>query len=187
MMGDIGQDIIRRAASGDVEAFEMIYRENADFVYNVAWRVVRSREDAQEVAQEVFLTAYHQLKNFRFESSVRTWLYRVTVNLSINRAKKESRTRDRTVEYDDAGQPARAPSLTERRIDGEYHRGVIDALLAALTPEQRACVVLRNMEGLSYQEMAQALNIDINAVRSRLKRAREKMLALKKEVMAHEL
>jgi len=90
-MQDITGNIIIRASEGDIDAFEMIYREYLDFVSNVAFRVVNTREDAEEVTQEVFLNIYRQLKYFRFESSLKTWIYRITVNTAINYSKKESK------------------------------------------------------------------------------------------------
>jgi RNA polymerase sigma-70 factor (ECF subfamily) len=186
-MQDIHEDFVRKASEGDVESFEKIFRSYADYVYNIALRIVQNREDAQEITQEVFVSVYHNLKNFRFQAKLKTWIYRITVNMAINRTKKESKMKDRTVDYDDASISGNPLSSLDDRVEKEYKESIIKKLLDALTPEQRACIVLRNIEGLSYQEIAQVLNIGINAVRSRLKRAREKALALKKEVMVNEL
>src|SRR5277367_7042492 len=99
-MEDIARDILIRASQGDMRAFEEVYKKSNSFVYNVAYRVVNNREDALEVSQEVFMIIHHKLKEFRFESSFKTWAYRITANYAINYAKKSSRTK--TVPYEDA-------------------------------------------------------------------------------------
>ena len=86
-MHEISADILKKASSGDISSFEMIYNRTSDFVYNVALRILNNNEDAEEVMQEVFLTVYHKLKYFRFESSIKTWIYRIAVNRAINLAK----------------------------------------------------------------------------------------------------
>ncbi|MEW6615905.1 MAG: RNA polymerase sigma factor [Thermodesulfobacteriota bacterium] len=186
-MQDVHEDFARRASEGDVESFEKIFRSYTDYVYNIALRIVQNREDAQEVTQEVFISVYHNLKNFRFQAKLKTWIYRITINMAINRTKKESKMNDRTVDYNNASAPGNPLSSLDNRVEREHKESIIKKLLDALTPEQRVCIVLRNIEGLSYQEIAQVLNINTNAVRSRLKRAREKVLALRKEVMVNEL
>jgi RNA polymerase sigma-70 factor (ECF subfamily) len=186
-MQDISDDILVRASRGDTEAFKIIYDAASGFVYNVVYRVVGHKEDAEEVTQEVFLTVYHKLKDFRFQSSFKTWVYRVAVNSAINYAKKVSKERNRTVEYDEQLNAVGVPEEARAEMDRGVYRRTVDELLSKLNPEQRACVVLRNIEGLSYQEIAEALKININTVRSRLKRGRESLLALRKEVVSHEL
>lgn len=181
-MQEITQEILTKAAAGDLKAFETIYRETSSFVYNVAFRVINNKEDTEEVVQEVFLTVHHKLKEFRFESSFKTWIYRVTVNHAINMAKKMSKIRDKAMVYDEQIHPVPVAAEIENKMEREHSEGIVGELLNAINPDQRACVVLRNIEGLSYEEIAKTLKININTVRSRLKRAREKMLSLKKQV-----
>ncbi|MFH1622765.1 MAG: RNA polymerase sigma factor [Candidatus Omnitrophota bacterium] len=186
-MQDIGEDIIIRASEGDVGSFEKIYRAYSGFVYNVSLRIARSHRDAEEVTQNVFLILYRKLKSFRFRSSLKTWIYRIAVNLAINHAKKVSKERDRVVEYDDSIGIEPSRDVIGENLDREQKEKTIARLLGALNPDQRACIVLRNINGLSYEEIAQTLNININTVRTRLKRARERLLTLRREVMADEL
>ena len=191
-MLDIPEDVLNKSAAGDLQSFEVIYKEAAGFVYNVALRMVNNKEDAEEVTQEVFLLIYRKLKNFRFESSFKTWVYRVTVNCALNFVKKRSRGRDKNVPYDEqlsagaeflfAGRPG---GSAQKELDRRDQAQLIERLLGRIHPDQRACVVLRDLEGLSYQQIAQLLQININTVRSRLKRAREKLLMMRKEV-SHE-
>ena len=186
-MQDISGNIIIRASQGDINAFEMIYREYIDFVSNVAYRVVNSREDAEEVTQEVFLNIYRQLKYFRFESSLKTWIYRITVNSAINYSKKASKHHSEMAGYMDVSERVNSNERAPDKISGEFNEEIITTLLNAITPDQRACIVLRSIEGLSYQEIAGTLKIPVNTVRSRIKRARETMLSLREEVMKNDL
>ena len=181
-MQEITQDILVKAGQGDLNAFETVYKAASSFVYNVAYRVVGNKEDAQEVAQEVFVTVYHKLKDFRFESSFKTWVYRITVNQAINMAKKISKIRNKTTSFDESIDPPSVEPQIEAHMEQEHNEKTIAGLLNILNPDQRACVVLRNIEGLSYEQIAQALHININTVRTRLKRAREKLLMFKKQV-----
>ncbi len=187
MHNNLPEDVIVRASNGDIAAFRDIYDAYSDFVFNVALRVTRYREDAKEITQEVFVTVHNKLKSFRHRSSLRTWMYRITVNTSLNYIKKHARLKSRTVEYDDALGSSYSRDYAAEKADREHNEGIINRLLGMLTPEQRVCIVLRSMEGLSYEEMANVLSIDVNAVRSRLKRAREKLLSVRKEVLENEL
>src|SRR3990172_6391594 len=186
-MQEIDGDIIMRASEGDIDAFEVIYREYIDFVSNVAFRVVNSREDAEEVTQEVFLNIYRQLKYFRFESSLKTWIYRITVNTAINYSKKASKHHSEMAGYMEVSDRVNTNEHAPDKISGEFNEEIIATLLDAITPDQRACIVLRSIEGLSYQEIAETLKIPVNTVRSRIKRARETMLSLREEVMKNDL
>jgi RNA polymerase sigma-70 factor (ECF subfamily) len=184
-MQDILKETVSRAAGGDPEAFEEIFKTYFHFVDNVALRMLNNRQDAEEVTQEVFLNIHRQLKNFRFEASLKTWIYRITLNCAINYSKKRARQHPPAVEYNDA--LAGGPPEIHQTADREYHEKVIAALLNALEPSQRSCIILRSIEGLSYQDIARTLQIPINTVRSRIKRARETMLAMKTEVIKNEV
>lgn len=173
-----------KASKGDMEAFEAVYKKMAGFVYNVAYRIVSNKEDAEEVTQAVFLIVYDKLKNFRFDSSLSTWIYRITANQAVNHAKRVSRHKGRIVTYGDedalaAQETGRGTAAVQNAGSGEE---LLKPLLEGINPDQRACVTLRSIEGLSYQNIARVLRINVNTVRSRLKRAREKMAALRKRM-----
>jgi len=179
-MQDIAKEIVIKAQAGDTGSFRSIYEETAGFVYNVALRIVKRSQDAEEVAQEVFLNIYRSLKSFHFKSSFKTWVYRIAVNCALNHLKKMNREENRLGEFnEELNYSADFSQHKDALSEKEEQEVRVNSLLNVLNPDQRACVVLRNLEGLSYQEIADTLQISINTVRSRLKRAREKILALK--------
>ena len=89
-MQEISKDILMQAAKGDIGAFEEIYRIASDFIFNVAYRITNNNEDAEEVSQDVFIKIYKNLKGFRFQSSFKTWIYRIAVNSAVNTSKKRT-------------------------------------------------------------------------------------------------
>lgn len=187
-MQDIPKDIITKASEGNMGAFEEIYKVASGFVYSVALRITNNPDDAQEVTQDVFIIIYKSLKKFRFRSSFKTWLYRVTVNTAINSYKKISKEMNRRDNYDIAVERQCASRTTEVALERKDNERVVASLLNILNPEQRVCIILREIEGLSYKEISEVLKININTVRSRLKRAREALLAYgKRGVVKNEL
>lgn len=184
---DIARDIVLKAAEGDLQAFEHIYKQTSAFVYNVALKVLRNSEDAQEVTQEVFLKIYKNLKNFDFQSSFKTWVYRIAVNAALNFLRKEKSTLKRHLEYNDNVYVRTEENKIEKFFEQRENEEKVNVLLEALPLEQRVCIVLREIQGLSYEEISRALEVNINTVKSRLKRARETLLkntlAQSREVM----
>jgi len=187
-MIDIPSSLVTGAIQGDSAAFEEIYRLSGGFVYSVALRILANSGDAEEVTQEVFVKVHRSLKDFRFRSSFKTWLYRITTNMTINAYNKRARERGRRAGYDEALNIASSEPCAEQGIaDGETEEA-LGSLLNMLTAEHHAVIVLRELEGLNYEEMAKALDININTVRTRLKRAREALMThAKKGVIHHEV
>ena len=174
--------LLRRAQSGDSAAFEAIVRAHEATVYRLALRQLGSREDAEDAAQEVFLKAYTGLQSFRGDSKLSVWLYRITSNVCIDLLRRRRETVSLSVETEDGGSeelelpdarfdPA---ALAERRDLRER----IGAALSALPPEAREILLLRELGGESYEEIAQTLQLDIGTVKSRIFRARKKLCAL---------
>ncbi len=175
-MEELSRELLGKAQQGDLAAFEEIYRQTSGFVYNVALRVTRHHADAEDVTQEVFVKAHKNLARFGFQSSLKTWLYRVTVNTAISRGRKKTGEANLAAKYKNhvatspASEPFPDPLLKK---DNET---LVASLLARLDPDQRACVVLREMEGLAYDKISEILEIPVNTVRSRLHRAREALM-----------
>lgn len=185
-MQEIPSEILSRAAGGDLDAFERIYKLLSGFVYSVALRYIRNTADAEEVTQDVFLKIHSHLGSFRSQSSFKTWVYKITMNTAINYGKKRARENSRRGDYDTAIETQEVPAEIETRLNREESERAVQDLLARLSPDQRACILLREVEELDYRQIADTLRININTVRSRLKRARESLLTLvKKGVVQH--
>lgn len=185
MENDIGRELIVKAKNGDLTAFEEIYRLTSGFVFNVALRIVRCQADAEDVTQEVFVKMHKHLSQFGFQSSLKTWLYRITVNTAISHCRKNTGEAKIIAKYKNhlATEPASEPFANP--IHKKDNETIVATLLARLDPDQRTCIVLREMEGLAYHEIAEIMNIPMNTVRSRLHRARETLLEFaKKETFA---
>jgi len=180
-MYNIPLDILERAAGGDAAAFEEIYKAASSFVYNVALGITRNSSDAEEVTQDVFMKIHRNLKKFSFRSTFNTWAYRITVNSAINRYHHSSKDKKTKAQYDEAKKEVSCEPAIEKMADCEANETALNRLLDILNPEQRACIVLRELQDLSYKDIANALAIPINTVRTRLKRAREALLAKARE------
>jgi len=186
-MENISKDTIERASGGDIGAFEEIYRVSSYFVYNVALRIVNNASDAEDITQDVFMKIYKSLGRFRFKSSFKTWVYRITVNTAINTYKSVSKESKHRGNYDIALKTQPADDEAKERVERKEKEELLKSLLDKLSIKQRSCIVLREIEGLSYEEISRVLGININTVRSRLKRARLALLAYGKEVVGYEL
>lgn len=162
---DPDQALVQRFKAGDEQAFNELFRRHQGRVYGLALRMVRESDDAADVCQDVFVKAYQALRGFRENSSVYTWLYRITINLSVNYLRRK-RLRD-SLSYDYV-----AGWLTGRDAgpDRDMARGdvgtAVEWAVAKLPPRQRAVFVLRQYEGLSHEEIALALNRSVGAVKS---------------------
>ncbi|MCX6356883.1 MAG: RNA polymerase sigma factor [Candidatus Aureabacteria bacterium] len=172
-MQPLPKELLIEASGGDIGAFEKIYRATSDYVYTIALKVTGNRADAEEVAQDVFLKVFRKLGKFRFESSFTTWLYRITVNNAINASRKSTRRRSGQVEFNDNIEVADGRDRTREAIEKEQNEARVRSMLETLNPDQRACIVLREIEGMRYEEIAEVLQVNLNTVRSRLRRARE--------------
>ena len=187
-MDDIPRDILNQAIDGDIEAFEEIYKLISGFVYSVAFRIANNKSDAEEVTQDVFVQIFKNLKNFKFKSSFKTWVYRVTFNTAINKYRQAQREKNHKQEYETIAINESSYKKSAEFIDQENAEKTINHLLSKLNPDEKASILLREIEGLSYKEIAEVLKLNINTVRSRLKRARESMMEIsRKGVITHGL
>lgn len=182
-MPDAGRDrtgpddagLVARAQAGDYGAFEELVKRYRNDVFGLSYHFVRNPEDAWDLSQEVFVKAYKALKRFRQEASFKTWLLRITANQSKDYLKKR---RLATVPYDDrlgphkeAGPAARPDRHAEMQELGRS----IEQALDTLPHKHRTVIVLREYEGLSYEEMASVIGCSIGTVMSRLHHARRKL------------
>ena len=180
-MNDNGQEQkwIQAAKAGDTAAFESLVRLYEKRVFALALRMCGNREDAAEAAQEAFLAAWQGLAFFRGESSFSTWLYRLASNACVDLLRREGRHRAAagpSLDDEEVGidVPDRALSPQDEAERREL-REAVDRGLSALTPEHRQVLVLREMHQLSYEEIAQTLDVDVGTVKSRINRARKQL------------
>ncbi len=177
-MSEISSEILTRASNGDIKAFEQVYNEFSGFVYNVSLKITSNSHDAEEVTQDTFMKIYHKLKTFGFCSSFKTWVYRIAVNTAINYQRSLIKKESQQVDFETIALTLKCDKATaEDNIIKQEDSAQLDLLLKALNPDHRICLILREIEGLSYQEIASVLEIPVNTVRSRLKRAREALMA----------
>jgi len=150
-------------------------------IFNVALRLAGNSDDAADLTQETFLRAFRAWGKFRGDSATYTWLYRILVNLNKDRIGREVRRRDRETSLETGGVES-GPMVIEdsgdtpvREAERHEARGVLADAIRDLPDGYRECVVLRDLEGLSYEEIAQVMEITVEAVRSRLARARQQL------------
>jgi len=176
------KEIIQKVINGDRNAFEDLLLANQKNVYNLALKITRNEDDALDISQEAFIKAYQQLKNFRGESRFSVWLYRLTYNLCIDFLRKRPKTSAISLTYDDeSGEsiPLDIPDLRDLPEDNAIRaetRETITEGINGLAEDHREVLVMREVTGMSYEEMATALNVSIGTVKSRLARARMKLV-----------
>jgi RNA polymerase sigma-70 factor (ECF subfamily) len=163
--------LTKRFQDGDLTKFEELIRKHQDRVYNLCRYMLRDPEDAQDAAQDVFLKAYRGIKEFTPEASFYTWLYRITVNTCLDykrKARREALKKEPLPEDLSSTEPF-APELYESRENTE----ALQTALQKLPEKLRAAIVLREIDGLSYEEIADVLHASVGTVKSRISRARE--------------
>ena len=160
-----------RLRRGDPRAFEELVIAYQHRVFGVALRMLGSRAEAEEAAQEVFLRAHRAIADFRGDAKLSTWLYAIASRLCMNRLtsgeRRLLREGEETLARIPSGHASPADELERSERDAALHRAI-----AELSDERRLVVVLRDLEGLSYEEIAAALDLELGTVRSRLHRAR---------------
>jgi RNA polymerase sigma-70 factor (ECF subfamily) len=169
--------LIERTLQGDLSAFEGLVERHRGVVVRVAARIVGA-DAAEDVAQDAFLRAFHRLEQYRGSASFRTWLLQITQNAALNTlAWSRRRPADPVDEAPEARDtdPARQPVTELERRERQQR---LELKLAALRPEYRSLVVLRDLEGLSYGEISEVLEMPIGSVKGRLHRARAELIEL---------
>ncbi len=152
--------------------FDALVEEHSSFVYNVAFRMMGNNEDAEDVAQDAFLSAYRAFERFRGESRVTTWLYRITMNAALMRLRKTKLARSLTHTGIEDVEVADWSTTPDRGAQNSELQDKLRQGINRLEPDLRAAVVLRDVQGLSNAEAAEALEITVPALKSRLHRAR---------------
>ena len=188
-MSEPERTLLRRLRDRDERAFRELVETHRDRVFNITYRMLGHRAEAEDVAQEVFITVFKTIDSFREESKFSTWLYRVTVNHCKNRIKYLARRHDRDRDELDetshetngaAGPPRHAQP--DRALEGAQLEVLLQEAIAHLDDDQRVVVVLRDVEDLSIEEICEITGLPDGTVKSRLHRAR---LVLRKRLQRH--
>ena len=182
----VDPQFLERLKRGDAAAFEILVNERSGEIYGLLYRLTESSEEARDLTQETFLRAFQSIGHFRGESDLRTWIYRIAINQARNRWRWwRRRRRDATVSID-APQPDGTASLAATLKSDNGRNPETEALahereralrkaLSSLKRVYREAVVLRDIEGFAYEEIAMALEINVGTVKSRLARGRQEL------------
>ena len=176
--------LVKRAKAGDTDAFEQLVIMNQKRVYNIALRMTGNAEDAEDLTQEAFLKAFRALPSFKMESSFSTWLYRLTSNVCIDFLRRSHKNKmvslfktnqdgeEEALEIEDKR------NLPEDEAEKKELHSEIYLNIIKLTPDLRQALVLREIGGLSYEEISKSLDLPEGTVKSRISRARLRMRSL---------
>ena len=173
--------IISKVLSGDTDAFELLVLDQSKIVYNLALRMAGNEEDAYDISQEAFLKAYTNLSTFRGECKFSSWLYRLTTNLCLDFIRKRNRQKTIPLIYEDDEGNEECMEIPDETFSPETEaerrelQQNVRAGLAQLPPMQREILMLREIGGMSYDEISDQLQIEEGTVKSRIFRARKKL------------
>ena len=190
-MSEPERSLLRRLRDRDERAFRELVQEHRDRVYNITFRMLGNRAEAEDVAQEVFIAVFKTIETFREESKFSTWLYRIAVNHCKNRIKYLARRHDRDRDELDEGThgngvngtiSAPMPSSPSEALQSAQTEKVLQDAIACLEEDQRIVVVLRDVEDLSIEEICEITGLPDGTVKSLLHRAR---LVLRKRLQRH--
>jgi RNA polymerase sigma-70 factor (ECF subfamily) len=175
------EELILRCKQGDQDAFRELFDQYHKKVYRIAYAVSRQREDALDIVQEVFIKLYHSIGTFRGKSKFYTFLYRMAMNTAIDYARRAGRARSRL----DEKEISQFPEESEKGPDAIFLYKELEtrvrSALEKLPADQRRALIFREIEGLSYEEMAETMGCSIGTVMSRLHYARKKIRELMKD------
>ncbi|MCR4333279.1 MAG: RNA polymerase sigma factor RpoE [Sulfuricaulis sp.] len=175
----IDQKLVVRVQKGDKTAFDLLVRKYQHKVAKLISRYVRDRREVEDVTQEAFIKAYRAIGGFRGESAFYTWLYRIAVNTAKNYLESQSRrppSSDMEIEgaeLIESGEGLRDQATPERQMLTNEIATTVHRVLELLPPDLRTAITLREIEGMSYEEIAEVMDCPIGTVRSRIFRARE--------------
>ena len=171
------KELIRQAAKGSEEAFAVLVKKYRTKMFNLAYSMIRNRETADDIAQDVFIKAYIYISKFKYKSSFGTWLYRIAVNTVKDYLRKESRINK--ISFDERLASPDIPDIQEdgvvikeEELEAKLRKKLLHRAIQALPEKHRTILTLRDIQGISYKEITGILNISPGTVDSRLYRAR---------------
>jgi RNA polymerase sigma-70 factor (ECF subfamily) len=182
--------LLARLRRGDAAAFEALVRAHQDRVYDFCVRMLGDREEAFDLTQEIFLSVHQNVDRFRADAKLTTWLYRISRNHCLNRLKYlKRRGRGRSDDFSESNelditQAMGGAAQPDDALDAQRSRQLVHQAIEGLDEAQRALVILRDVEGLSYEEIMEITDLAEGTVKSRLHRAREKLAGILEKLEA---
>ena len=176
--------VVKRVLSGDNDAYELLVNAHQRQVYNLALKMLGDPDDAFDMSQEAFLRAYSSLSSFRGDSKFSVWLYRLTSNICIDYLRRKKRHMTSSLTYiDELGHTEEIEIPDERfspetQLERTQLREAVVAAMDALSEEYRSILILREINGLSYDEIGEVLDLEAGTVKSRLFRARKRICSI---------
>ena len=175
MQGD--ELLLRRACKGDVQAFEELMQSHESRIYAIALRMMGNREDAQDCAQEAMVRIYRAMGSFKGQSALATWIYRITMNpcLADLRRRKARKVTSLDSLVDNGWSPTDTGDTPEEHGLRVEKQNALNQAIQSLPDDMRAAIILRDVKGYSYDEIASILDANVGTIKSRISRGREKL------------
>ncbi|MEA5093977.1 ECF RNA polymerase sigma factor SigW [bioreactor metagenome] len=182
--------LVEQSRNGDVDAFEELIKDYKKVAYNIALRVLRNVEDAEDASQEALIKVYKSIQNFNMQSSFKSWMYRIVVNTCIDFKRKKNINAVSIDENIDLGgnkefqiEIADDTNNPDILIEKNFNSKLISDAVGRLEDDFKTIIILRDIQGFSYSEISEMLNCNLGTVKSRLNRARKSL----KEILENEL
>ncbi|WP_069649197.1 RNA polymerase sigma factor [Caloranaerobacter ferrireducens] len=177
--------LIKKSSEGNVDAFEELIKEYEKRAYNIAYRLLKNSEDAMDVVQEAFIKIYKSIREFKFKSSFSTWVYRIVVNTTIDfiRSKKVIYSLDETIKSEKGDikrEVADYENTPEIELERKLTKELVQKSIDKLDDIHRTVIILRDIQGFSYDEISEILDCSLGTVKSRISRGR---IALKEIIL----
>ena len=175
MQGD--ELLLRRACKGDVQAFEELMQSHESRIYAIALRMMGNREDAQDCAQEAMVRIYRAMGSFKGQSALATWIYRITMNSCLDELRRRKARKVTSLDslVDNGWSPTDTGDTPEEHGLRVEKQNALNQAIQSLPDDMRAAIILRDVKGYSYDEIASILDANVGTIKSRISRGREKL------------
>ena len=176
-------DIIKKLQQGDERAFRVMVEKYQKLVVNACYKMVFNQEDAKDIAQEVFIEVFHSIHKFRGESKFSTWLYRISINRSLNFIRdNKNQKKTQAIEQDNFGRQAKKEAdlgvygdEADKAVESQERQKMLHKTISSLPESQRVAFTLNKYEDLSYQQIAEVMETSVSAVESLIHRAKKNL------------